>query len=91
MHFLRLLARWKGGLTPISSFQTDSRFCQKKLTEEESLRQSRDDIKKWKEDQSTQVQEKILDLEARMSRYEWIQDSSGNVIRIPKTQRSKPE
>ena len=38
------------------------------LTEEQSLRQSRQDIKKWKEQKTTEVQERMAHLEARMTR-----------------------
>ena len=44
------------------------------LTEEQSLQQSREEIKMWKEDQSRQVQDKIADLEARMSRLSTLDD-----------------
>lgn len=44
------------------------------LTEAQSLQKSRQEVKQWKEEQSRIVQEKIVDLEARMSRLSTLDD-----------------
>jgi hypothetical protein len=55
-----------GLLVPLTVAQT--------LTEEQSMQRSRKEIKRWKDDQSALVQEKIIDLEARMSRLSTLDD-----------------